>query len=488
MTLDTLDRAQRSEADYALALRHAPRIRFDAREPFLPSVVGYTVFRESGPSPSFPRDITLPPNVACAIEYAVWWDWEIQHLYELEHVWVYLDADEQVVAADASWHGGYHAMLDEQGAVPMDGKRVVVHSEPGKHAFAPSPQWLLERARETRASCGLRAGMMGVHVTPLFEGIIRDRLPLNNRLVHTYLERQAFEPTHDFSNVFDLDTCIFVPWDNLYRWIPQRMAWWCGELRRTIPPHEQRVLRIAHRGASAYAQENSLTAFHKAAEMLADMVEIDIRITADEIPVVTHDSNLKRLFGLDASIADLTFEQLRAATPPGLEPIPSFEEVAAICRQLGIGLYLDIKEFSRESAESVFASLKKHGMTRYTIFGSFRHDWVAEIKAANPHVATSILFGSTHIDPALLARALNCDYVHPCWERAAPEPHTLLTPEWMRRVREAELGVVCWHEERPSEIAALQALGVDAICSDTPERLVPGKSPISSPPNPLSTA
>jgi glycerophosphoryl diester phosphodiesterase len=219
------------------------------------------------------------------------------------------------------------------------------------------------------------------------------------------------------------------------------------------------VLRIAHRGASAYAQENSLTAFHKAAEMLADMVEVDIRITADQTPVVTHDGNLKRLFSIDASIGDLTFEQLRAATPPGLDPIPSFEEVAATCAALGLGLYLDIKAFSLPAAESVFTSLKVHDRTRYTIFGSFRPDWVAEIKAAYPLVSTSILFGSTHIEPVLLACAIGCDYVHPCWENIAPEPHTLLTSDWIRQVREAELGIICWHEERPSEIAHCKPVG-----------------------------
>jgi len=47
-----------------------------------------------------------------------------------------------------------------------------------------------------------------------------------------------------------------------------------------------------------------------------------------------------------------------------------------------------------------------------------------------------------------------------------------LTPEWIARVREANLGIVCWHEERPEEIAALRQLGVDAICSDAPELLL----------------
>jgi glycerophosphoryl diester phosphodiesterase len=48
----------------------------------------------------------------------------------------------------------------------------------------------------------------------------------------------------------------------------------------------------------------------------------------------------------------------------------------------------------------------------------------------------------------------------------------LLTPEWVARVRDANLGIVCWHEERPEEIAALRQVGVDAICSDAPELLL----------------
>ena len=98
----------------------APRIRFDVKEPFLPSVVGYTVFRENGASASFPRDIVLPVGTYTIIEYAIWWDWDIQHLYELEHIWLYLDADDKVVASDASWHGGMHPMLDANGQVPME--------------------------------------------------------------------------------------------------------------------------------------------------------------------------------------------------------------------------------------------------------------------------------------------------------------------------------------------------------------------------------
>jgi len=80
------------------------------------------------------------------------------------------------------------------------------------------------------------------------------------------------------------------------------------------------------------------------------------------------------------------------------------------------------------------------------------------------------MFGSPHLDAVRLAQSVRATYVHPCWERF-PHPSSLLTPEWVARVREAELGIICWHEERPEEIAALRHVGVDGICSDAPELL-----------------
>ncbi|MBX3084143.1 MAG: glycerophosphodiester phosphodiesterase [Anaerolineae bacterium] len=239
-------------------------------------------------------------------------------------------------------------------------------------------------------------------------------------------------------------------------------------MERAVRGH---VLRIAHRGASAYAPENSLQAFEKAAEMGADAVEIDIQITADDRPVVAHDENLQRVFGLNVTIGDVTLDQLGEMLPTDRAPIPTFEQVAAVCADLKLGLYLDIKRLNMAAAGHIFDSLAATGLMAYTIFGSFRPDFLAELKAYSPAIRTSILFGSTHVQPVWLARAVNADYVHPCWEHAAPEPHRLLTEAWLTAVRAANLGVVCWHEERPTEIAALSALGVDAICSDTPDVL-----------------
>lgn len=105
-SVEALLASPQDSVEHALAARYAPIIQFDAREPFLPLAAGYTVFRTDADSPSFPRRIELSPTgqppAATAIEYAIWWDWDIGHLYELEHAWVYLDSDGQVVRAEAS--------------------------------------------------------------------------------------------------------------------------------------------------------------------------------------------------------------------------------------------------------------------------------------------------------------------------------------------------------------------------------------------------
>ncbi len=271
-----LDRKIPNELNYSVARDHAPLILFDQNEPFLPSAVGYTVFWADAASPSFPREIHLAEGVAVVIEYAIWWDWDIQHLYELEHIWLHLDADGTVVDAEASWHGGMNRMVDAQGALPLREGRLVLHSEPGKHAFAPVIDWLLERRPTTEASCGPKCGIGGVLVTDLFQGKIKQRRPLNNQLAHSYLETKRFTPSFVFEQEFNLRTAPLVIWESLRQWIPARVTWWTQELARSIPYSERRVLRIAHRGASAQAVENSRAAFERAAALGADLVEVDI--------------------------------------------------------------------------------------------------------------------------------------------------------------------------------------------------------------------
>jgi len=442
---------------------------------------GYTIFRADDDSPSFPRRIELAPPgkppAALAIEYAIWWDWDIGHLYELEHVWVFVDDQGRVARAEASWHGGFHDMT-WNAAVPLEGDRLVGLSEPGKHAFAPHADWYAERWRDQRPRKlpGRRAGTGGVWVTPLFrEQLGPLRTPFANSLVHTYLERRAFDPAWGFARRFPVTAELLVPWPALQAWIPGRVAWWVARLAEEIPPEALRFLRIGHRGASGHAPDNTLAAFRKAADLDADMVELDVQVSSDGALVVIHDLVVEHCTDGHGAVGDLTLAQLKALTvrdPRNAitgERIPTFEEAIACCQELGLGMYVELK--AGAAVPQVTAAIRAHELWRSAIVGSFRPDWVAGVRLLEPDIVTSVLFGAPNVDPVKLAQAVGASYVHPCWEALTPQPHTLLTREWVQRVRHAGLGIVIWHEERPAEIAALRKMGVDAICSDLPELL-----------------
>ena len=345
----------------ALAARYTPRLLFDTREPFLPLAAGYTIFHHDAPSPSFPRSIELTPPgqppAALAIEYAIWWDWDIEHLYELEYAWVFVDDQGQVVRGEASWHGGYHDMA-QNGHLHLAGDHMVIYSEPGKHDFAPTIAWFQKRRQQQkRPQSSVHAGQGGVWVTPLFEGKIK-RTPWDNTLVHTYLERLAFDPSWDYSRQYAFSPTDLVPWPALEAWIPGRVAWWVKNLKQEIRPQSYRFLRIGHRGAPAYMPENTLASFRKAGELGADMVEIDVRMTADGQTVVSHEPYLNNGQESYRLLNKSTLAQLKAIDLGGGERIPTLEETLACCEEEGLMLYIEIKEGS--TIPSVVATVSKY--------------------------------------------------------------------------------------------------------------------------------
>jgi glycerophosphoryl diester phosphodiesterase len=216
---------------------------------------------------------------------------------------------------------------------------------------------------------------------------------------------------------------------------------------------------------------NSLAGFRKAAELGADMVELDVQRCADRNVAVIHDMNLRTSDGRFLTIRQTDYEELREIDLGGGEHIPTLLEVLAVCRQRDLGVYIELKDGL--VAPLVIEALNEVDFIPRCLVCSFHPDWVADFKAALPEVETSILFSSRAIDgprAVHLAQSCGATLVHPCWERF-PYPSSLLTPEWIGAVRAAGLRIITWHEERPAEIAALKALGVDGICSDRPELL-----------------
>jgi HAD superfamily hydrolase (TIGR01549 family) len=449
-----------------LASRYAPILRFDANEPFLPLAAGYTIFRANGPSPSMRRQVVLAapdrPPATLAIEYAIWWDWDIAHLYELEHVWVYLDDQGGVVGCEASWHGRYNSMA-QAGGIAQEGDRVVVYSEPGKHAFAADPASFAERRRpHLRMDSRELAGLGGVLAQEMYGGKIM-RTPLSDTLVRTYLARHAFDPAWEFSRAFTFEARQLVPWPTLFEWVPRRVAWWVERLAAEIDPSAYRPIRIAHRGAPAGGLGNTLASFRRAAARGLDMVGAELYITVDGVVVAAHAPYVRDAAGRNWPVAASTLDELRALDlDDGGEHFPTLDQLCAACRTERVGLYAEIKDGRAISA--ALAQLRAGGIASFSIVGAARADWLAEAKALAPEIYTAVQFDSPHVDPIALARAAGADYVFPCWEARDSQPQAQLSAAWVARAHAAGLGVIGWHTERPAVAAALQQLGLDAIC------------------------
>lgn len=222
-------------ADIELARRLAPVIRFCDNEPFLPSRVGITVLTAPARSPSGPIDLTFEPGVAKVIEYAIWWDWDIQHLYELEHIWLKLDRDDAILSVEASAHGGKFAMTNAEGGLPYENGRVTLISAPGKHAFTATVEAQVDGAELTKLCCQELAGRDRILIPGTFAPHLTAVTREDHRAVKRYLQARAFLPAFTFEKQLDLAEIEFVSWPELARWIPERVIQVLRQVRAEQP-------------------------------------------------------------------------------------------------------------------------------------------------------------------------------------------------------------------------------------------------------------
>lgn len=188
----------------------------------------------------------------------------------------------------------------------------------------------------------------------------------------------------------------------------------CLVLGQTMPVYAQgtswidQVEITAHRGDSLKALENTLPAFEKAIESGSDWIELDVNETKDNVPVVFHDCNLKRLMGKDVRIRDLTWAELKVLHPAGsMGPayqdikIPSLEEVLNTCKGK-IRLNIEIKEDAGQSsdfADRVIQLIRDKEMLDQCMITSFDYNILVKVKAAEPSLKTGYITSKDIGDP-----------------------------------------------------------------------------------------
>lgn len=220
--------------DAHLAWDHMPLLRFDRQEPFAPPVLGYSIHRTAVKSPS--SKFLLDPAGGTLIEYAVWYDWDIAHLYDLEHVWVQLDADNRVQCVEASHHGEKRAMTLNGPLPAMQGRRAVLFAEPGKHAhWADAANMVAKAGRRIAEACGPKAGKEGIHLgNPFYNARTYRVTDIDIATARAKLSSDAFRPDFDFADPGGDARLRLLEWGALAQWIPARVTWLMQTLRPSV--------------------------------------------------------------------------------------------------------------------------------------------------------------------------------------------------------------------------------------------------------------
>ena len=121
---------------------------------------------------------------------------------------------------------------------------------------------------------------------------------------------------------------------------------------------------IGHRGAAAYAPENTLESIHTAADVGIEWVELDVKLTKDDVPILFHDEDLSRTTNGSGLVKEATYEdiqQLEAGSWYGESftgvKIPSLEEAIEVLINRNLGLNLEIKSCPGREKETAEAAL-----------------------------------------------------------------------------------------------------------------------------------
>lgn len=246
---------------------------------------------------------------------------------------------------------------------------------------------------------------------------------------------------------------------------------------------------IAHRGGGTLAPENTLAGLREGVARGFRGAEFDAMLAADGVPVLIHDETLERTTTGRGDVSAHTAAQL-AALDAGRwhsprfagEPVPSLEDALRYARAAGLWLNVEIKP-AKDQAEPTglavgltvaraYADLLRpggdraeHVDARAPLFSSFQPPALAAARAVAPNIPRGLLLARVPPDWRAQLEALGAVALH--------TNHKHLTAAQAREVKQAGYWLFCYTVDEPARALELFDWGVDAICTDRIDSVVP---------------
>ncbi|MGH7097178.1 MAG: glycerophosphodiester phosphodiesterase [Stellaceae bacterium] len=233
---------------------------------------------------------------------------------------------------------------------------------------------------------------------------------------------------------------------------------------------------IGHRGAAASAPENTLAAFSRARALGVRWVEFDVRLTADEVPILLHDARLERTTDGRGRVAALPLAAIRRldagswfAPDFAGERVPTLDEALVRLGELGLGANVEVKAErgrARQTGARVAALLARAwpSFSPPPIVSSFLPQALLAVRETAPELTCGILFHEIPKNWLTLTRRLGCVTVH--------ADQRFLAPAIVAEVRRLGYSLLAYTVNDAGRARSLFDWGVTAVFSDLPDAIL----------------
>ena len=304
-----------------------------------------------------------------------------------------------------------------------------------------------------------------IRIGQLSVGEIKENIPLGfvSKKVWSVLEivfafiQKVISKVREHVKVFLLVALVLTIIFNVY-------------FEESISPIYDKQLLVGHRGGE-YGVENTIDTILYAGLNGADYVEMDVLLSLDNIPVVIHDNNLKRLGGVSKNISDLTYEEISQIKIKGggkESNIPSLTDLARAVKGK-TKLLLEFKTHGKEQVsivDKVMEILDDEGILEETIFHTSEEDIIKEFGEKHPDLTMGYVFIGTigNLSSSKMAKM-------PIKFISAEE--SLISKNLLKAAHRADVAVYAWTINDDYKAKRLFELGVDAVITDYPVEMVP---------------
>ncbi|MFC1474657.1 glycerophosphodiester phosphodiesterase [bacterium] len=222
----------------------------------------------------------------------------------------------------------------------------------------------------------------------------------------------------------------------------------------------EKPFNCAHRGAMHHEPENTMRAFRRAADMGAQWIETDVRLTKDGDVIISHDPVIDT-GPRKANISTVTLEELRELRFKG-EPVPTLEELIIFSIESNVLLNIEIKDPA--ATPGTVKQIREHSLAGKCMISSFKLPALKEVKSLEPGIQTGYI-AVPAIRSVYLRRAKSagCDAVHPFYK--------LVTRKFVEAAHAQGLDVNVWTVNDEEGMRRMTDIGVDMIITNRPDTL-----------------